>query len=92
MSLVAVLSALGACAALRLLRRGRRSGQLLPWTGLCLGFTLVSMAGPVSEAVGTTSLAALISLHLVCGTSAVALAGYAPGQRPPNPAGTITAG
>ncbi|MGI8576789.1 MAG: DUF6069 family protein [Nocardioidaceae bacterium] len=73
-SFVAVLSGLGGCAAVRVLQAGRRKGQLLPWTGLCLGATLVSLAGPLSEAVGPTSLAALISLHLVCGTSTFALA------------------
>lgn len=57
-AVVAVLSGLGACAGLRLVQAGRRKGQLLPWTGLCLGVTLVSLASPLSEAVGTTSLAA----------------------------------
>lgn len=69
-----MLSALGACAALRLLRTGRRSDRPLPWIGLCVGVTLVSLAGPLSETVGASGLAGLISLHLVCGTTAVAVA------------------
>ena len=54
-AVVAVLSGLGACAGLRLVQAGRRKGQLLPWTGLCLGVTLVSLPARYRKRSGRTA-------------------------------------
>jgi membrane associated rhomboid family serine protease len=72
-SVVAVTSCLLAWVVLQmLLRRWPRVGARA-WVGLCTIVAVASLGGPLLLAVGPTSRAALICLHLTCAASVVAL-------------------
>jgi len=72
-SVVAVTTSLLAWVVLQMLRRRwPRVGALL-WVGLCTIVAVASLGGPLLLAVGPTSRAALICLHLTCAASVVAL-------------------
>jgi hypothetical protein len=72
-SVVAVTTCLLAWLALRMLqRRWPRVGARL-WVALCTIVAVASLGGPLLLAVGPTSRAALICLHLTCAAGVVAL-------------------
>jgi hypothetical protein len=72
-SVVAVTTSVLAWVVLKmLLRRWPRVGARA-WVGLCTIVAVASLGGPLLLAVGPTSRAALICLHLTCAASVVAL-------------------
>lgn len=72
-SVVAVTASLLAWVVLQMLwRRWPRVGARA-WVGLCTIVAVASLSGPLMLAVGPTSRAALICLHLTCAASVVAL-------------------
>lgn len=72
-SVVAVTTCLLAWVVLRMLqRRWPRVGTRV-WVGLCTIVAVASLGGPLLLAVGSTSRAALICVHLTCGAGVVAL-------------------
>ena len=72
-SVVAVTTSVLAWVVLQVLQRGwPRVGARL-WVGLCIIVAVASLSGPLLLAVGPTSRAALICLHLTCAASVVAL-------------------
>ncbi len=72
-TLVAAAACLAASLALHLLKRRWPAHGVHIWTVLCAGLALISMTGPLTQAVGITSTAALISLHVVCVAAILAL-------------------
>jgi membrane associated rhomboid family serine protease len=72
-SVVAVTTSLLAWVVLQMLRRRWPRVGARAWVGLCTIVAVASLSGPLMLAVGPTSRAALICLHLTCAASVVAL-------------------
>jgi membrane associated rhomboid family serine protease len=72
-TLAAVAACLAASLAQLILVRHSPAYGLHIWNGLCVGIALISVTGPLTLAVGTASMAALISLHAVCAAAILAL-------------------
>jgi hypothetical protein len=72
-SVVAVTTSVLAWVVLQLLRRRWPRVGARAWVALCAVVTVASLGGPLMLAVGPTSRAALICLHLTCAASVVAL-------------------
>lgn len=81
-SVVAAAACVAAALALRSLQRRWPVRGIHFWTGLCLGVAVISVTGPLGLAVGTASLAGLLTLHVVCAAATVAL--LAPATEPRN--------
>lgn len=76
---VSISACLAASLVLWRLRRRATSHVEGMWRGACVGVTAVSLLGPLHLAVGASSAAGLLSLHLVCAVTTLAL--LAPGTR-----------
>jgi membrane associated rhomboid family serine protease len=70
---VTAVATLAAALTLSLLRRWAPAHGIHLWTGLCLATALISLAGPLTLAANTASMAAMTSLHLTCATMILAL-------------------
>lgn len=70
---VAVITCLLAWVVLQMLQRRWPRVGARAWVGLCTIVAVASLGGPLMLAVGPTSRAALICLHLTCAASVVAL-------------------
>jgi hypothetical protein len=70
---VAVTTCLLAWVVLQMLQRRWPRVGARAWVGLCTIVAVASLSGPLLLAVGPTSRAALICLHLTCAASVVAL-------------------
>jgi hypothetical protein len=73
MSVVAVTSSVLGWVVLQMLRRRWPRVGARAWVGLSTIVAVASLSGPLMLAVGPTSRAALICLHLTCAASVVAL-------------------
>lgn len=72
-SVVAVTTSVLAWMVLQMLQRRWPRVGARAWVGLCTIVAVASLSGPLMLAVGPTSRAALICLHLTCAASVVAL-------------------
>jgi hypothetical protein len=72
-SVIAVTTSVLAWVVLRMLQQRWPRIGARAWVGLCTIVAIASLSGPLLLAVGPTSRAALICLHLTCAASVVAL-------------------
>ena len=70
---VSISACLAAYLVLWKLQRHTPSHAERMWRGACAGVAIVSLLGPLHLAVGASSLAGLLSLHLVCAVTTLAL-------------------
>ncbi|WP_405108899.1 DUF6069 family protein [Micromonospora sp. NBC_01405] len=76
-----LLAGLAGWALLALLERRTRRARGL-WTAVAVAVLLLSLAGPVTEGVGTAATVTLLALHLVAGAVLIPVLGRGGTRRP----------